>query len=152
MCDERTADRRRLAAVQAQLVRSLLRHEAPPDRFDASRVAQAGLALQRKRRRSIARAWPQLITALGERWPVLIDAYAEQAPVLDDESLEDGRRFVEFLRHHGDVDDTARIEAMEVLLRTGPRIGWIRLRDRRRILLMFRIGRRISRLRWPIGN
>src|SRR5258708_39569723 len=73
--------RGRLASRQAELVAALAGRRPPPAEFDCDRVHVAARALAIKRRRSVARAWPSLATALHERFVACFHDYAAMVPL-----------------------------------------------------------------------
>jgi hypothetical protein len=77
-----------LAARQAELVASLVAGAAPPPGFDADRIAATRQALLRKRAGEVARTWPMLRAALGDRWLGTFTTWAAGRPPQG--SLRDG--------------------------------------------------------------
>ena len=77
-----------LAERQAALVAALVAGAPVPPGFDQARVGAAQRALLRKRASEVARAWPLLAAAAGDRWPDEFAAWAAgRAP---QGSLRDG--------------------------------------------------------------
>src|SRR4051812_48216047 len=84
-----------LAQKQAELVAALARQAAPPAGFNADRVRAAAASLAGKRRHAVARAWPSVPAALGERYAERFDTYAATAPLPRlGGPLADGRGFL----------------------------------------------------------
>ncbi|WP_203783831.1 hypothetical protein, partial [Asanoa ferruginea] len=77
-----------LAARQAALVAALTSGAAVPPGFDPRLVGMAQDALLRKRAGEVARAWPMLATAQGDRWPAVFIEWAAARPT--NGSLRDG--------------------------------------------------------------
>ncbi|BFU45871.1 hypothetical protein [Krasilnikovia sp. MM14-A1004] len=77
-----------LAARQAELVAALTGGAPVPVGFDARLVEAARVALLRKRAGEVARQWPLLAAALGERWPGEFARWAAARPTQG--SLRDG--------------------------------------------------------------
>lgn len=118
-----------LAARQAELVAALTGHGDVPTGFDRVRVEAAAASLARKRRRSVARAWPGMAEALGERFAELFDAYAAQSPLpLQGGPLADGRAFAHWLTAAGQLPEAGKLEALAVDLRYVGHAAGLRLR------------------------
>jgi hypothetical protein len=113
-----TEARQRLAARQAELVCALAGKGGAPSGFDAARLHAASVALARKRRSVVARAWPALPAALGEHYAERFDAYAQTTPLPRvGGPLADGRAFLRWLAAAG-VDVAAfSLPALAVDLR-----------------------------------
>jgi hypothetical protein len=79
---------RSLATRQAALVEALTLGRPVPDGFDLERVDAARVALLRKRAGEVARQWPMLAAAFGERWTPTFAAWAMTRPTQG--SLRDG--------------------------------------------------------------
>ncbi len=77
-----------LADRQAALVAALTGAEPVPDGFDPARVEAARVALLRKRAGEVARQWPMLAAAHGERWKREFAGWAAARPTRG--SLRDG--------------------------------------------------------------
>src|SRR5262249_50699523 len=107
--------RTRLGAQQSDLMRALHGQGAALAGADTKRLSATADALFRKRRRSVARAWPALVQALGNRFLERFAAFAVQT-VLPREggAFADGREFVRFLAKLGDLPDAGRVEALAV--------------------------------------
>lgn len=138
-------DREAYAARQAQLLDALLHGDEPPAGFDAAQAGAAGSALRRKRGRAVARAWPALALALGDRYGERFDAFARavDAPPSRD-PLADGLAFAQCLERD-ELTDDARVElllARAALCPGGVFAGAARLRRPRRRLLV------VARLPW----
>jgi hypothetical protein len=73
------ADRARLEAQQAELLRALLRGDDFPRDFDADDAAAAGQALRRKRARMVSHAWPAVAHELAD-FAARFDAFARTTP------------------------------------------------------------------------
>jgi hypothetical protein len=110
--------RARLAAQQAELVRALAGQATAPVGFDADRVRAASAALAAKRRSSVARAWPALPSALGERFRERFDEYAEITPLpRHGGPLADGLAFLRWLATIGDDPEECKLSSLAVALR-----------------------------------
>jgi hypothetical protein len=72
--------RAELAAAQEALVAALVAGGPLPPGFDAAGVEAASRALLRKRAGEVARTWPRLAMAYGERWPVAFAEWARDRP------------------------------------------------------------------------
>src|SRR6266404_5280899 len=109
--------RERLAHRQAELVFALAGQCPPPVAFDPERVRAAARSLGVKRRRSVARAWPDLAASLGERFAAFFDDYAAAMafPSLGG-AVADGRAFLRWLPT-SEQSDAIRIEVLTVDLR-----------------------------------
>jgi hypothetical protein len=77
-----------LAARQAALVATLTAGSAVPPGFDPRLVGVARHALLRKRAGEVARAWPMLADAQGDRWRAVFMEWAAARPT--NGSLRDG--------------------------------------------------------------
>ncbi|MEV4535148.1 hypothetical protein AB0J82_15090 [Asanoa sp. NPDC049518] len=77
-----------LAARQAALVATLTSGAPVPPGFDPRLVGVARDALLRKRAGDVARAWPMLAAAQGDRWRTVFLAWAAHRPT--NGSLRDG--------------------------------------------------------------
>ena len=107
--------RARLAARQAALVSALTAGGPLPADFDGGRIRAAAAALARKRARSVARAWPVLAGAMGERFDERFTAYAEEMPLpRSGGPLADGRAFARWLAARGELPGAARPEVLGV--------------------------------------
>ena len=114
--------RERLAAQQAALLRALANRAAPPEGFDPARIRATADALARKRARGVARAWPSLAGALGDRFGPLFAAFAAATrPPRHGGPLADGRAFARALADWGELPEAAHVEVMAVDLRHAPR-------------------------------
>jgi hypothetical protein len=141
----------RQAAQQAALVRALTGQGNSPPGFATSRIETAAAALLRKRIRSVARAWPGLAAALGERFAERFAAFARETPLPRlGGPLADGRAFAQVLASAGDLPDAGRLEAFVVNLRQrstadgliprrGLRLQAIFLRSARRLVVAARL-------------
>jgi hypothetical protein len=110
--------RSRLAMMQGELVRGLVRQGAPPADFDTVRVEAAARALAAKRARAVLQAWPVLAQALGESFFERFAAYAAGTTIPHRGGpLADGRFFIRYLSKAGALPDAARVEALWVDLR-----------------------------------
>jgi hypothetical protein len=109
----RAADRARLAAEQAALVRALVGGGPVPGGFDPERVRATSVALGRKRAREVARAWPVLAAELGEDFGGRFLAFAaRRPPPRRGGALADGLAFARGLARAGRLPANARAEAM----------------------------------------
>jgi hypothetical protein len=77
-----------LAERQAALVAALTAGAAVPPGFDGRLVEAARVALLRKRAGEVARQWPELVLALGDKWLREWTAWATTRPTRG--SLRDG--------------------------------------------------------------
>jgi hypothetical protein len=77
-----------LADRQAELVAALVAGAPVPPGFDPARLGVAQRALLRKRAGEVARVWPMLAAAAGDRWPEEFAAWAGGRPPQG--SLRDG--------------------------------------------------------------
>ncbi|WP_433377908.1 hypothetical protein ACQPZX_10725 [Actinoplanes sp. CA-142083] len=77
-----------LATRQAGLVAALTSGKPVPDGFDLFKVDAARVALLRKRAGEVARQWPMLAAAFGERWKPSFAEWAAARPTQG--SLRDG--------------------------------------------------------------
>ncbi len=110
--------RARLAARQAELVRALAGHETAPVGFDTDRLRVTSAALAAKRRSGVARAWPALWSALGERYAERFDAYAQTAPLpRRGGPVADGRAFLRWLATTGDDPEECKLSRLAMDLR-----------------------------------
>jgi len=87
--------RHRLSADQSTLVGALVGSTAPPAGFDVSRLGAAAAALVGKRGSEVARAYPEVADALGERFRGEFAAYAHARP-LPTGTHADGAAFAEW--------------------------------------------------------
>jgi hypothetical protein len=106
---------------QRELVAALTTGAAAPAGFDASRLSATAASLARKRRRSVARAWPSLARALGQQFVPLFAEYAasHNLPALNG-PLADGFQFAEFLQKTGRLPAAAKHDLLAVKLRFAP--------------------------------
>jgi hypothetical protein len=140
-----------LAAQQAALVAALLAGDEVPAGFDAERLRVAGRALERKRLRAVARAWPVLASALGARFAELFFSYAQVNPLpRQGGPLADGRFFVRWLLAREELPEAARLQALSIDLRyrttangliprRGPALCATWLRQPRRLVVAVRL-------------
>jgi hypothetical protein len=132
--------RERLAADQAELVRSLVGGAEAPPGFDAEQVSLAARSLVNKRLREVARDWPALAKCLGETFRARFTTFAEgNPPPADGGPMADGRAFAATLKA-SELDDEARLELMRVDLHQGwlpVRLRW--LRGARRVVVGVRL-------------
>jgi hypothetical protein len=97
-----------LGARQAELVAALVAGATPPPGFHAARIAATRQALLRKRAGEVARVWPMLRLALGDRW---LDAFADWADGRPPQgSLRDGWDLARTLAAAGPLPDLAARE------------------------------------------
>lgn len=97
-----------LAARQAALVATLTAGAPVPPGFDPRLVGVARAALLRKRAGEVARAWPMLAAAHGERWPAVFAEWAARRPT--NGALRDGW---DLARATGELDPLAAAELAE---------------------------------------
>ncbi|MEV6605958.1 hypothetical protein [Kutzneria sp. NPDC051319] len=101
--------RDRLAAQQAELLRSLLAGAPTPPGFDSSRVQAQAHALLSKRRRVTWHLRPDLADDLGERFGPLFAEYASGHPKTTDvRARQDADRFGEWLVAQGHLTPPRR--------------------------------------------
>jgi hypothetical protein len=113
-----TEVRAELAARQTALVSALVAGGEAPEGFDAARLQAAAAALGRKRAMAMARAWPTLAQALGQRFRERFAAYAGSTPLPGKGGpLLDGRTFARWLEARGELPEASRLEALTVDLR-----------------------------------
>src|SRR5207248_6381143 len=75
-------------------------------------------ALQTKRMRAVARAWPSLARSLGKRYPQQFAAFASQTPLPQGGSfLDDGWAFARWLDQAGELAEPGRLELLAIDLR-----------------------------------
>ncbi|MFO0891904.1 MAG: hypothetical protein U0790_22560 [Isosphaeraceae bacterium] len=110
--------RRRLAALQESLLRSLTGTGPPPEEVDPERLELAATSLAVKRARSVALAWPGLAEALGPRFSEEFAAFAAVTtlPALGG-PLADGMAFARWLLRRGPLPAPARLDHLVVSLR-----------------------------------
>ncbi len=149
-CDE---PRSQLAAMQAALVLGLTRQGEGPDCFDRTGLAVTAAALASKRARSVARAWPGLADALGDRFAECFVRYAEHSAIpVHGGPLADGYAFARALAANGALPDAGRLEVMGVRLRNrccasglvprrSPSVAIAWLHQQRRLVLAGRLPR-----------
>jgi hypothetical protein len=107
------AERARLAAEQAALVRALVGGGPVPAGFDPERVRATAAALGRKRAGEVARAWPLLAAELGDDFGEWFLAFAaRRPPPRRGGALADGLAFARALARAGRLPANARPEAM----------------------------------------
>jgi hypothetical protein len=133
------------------LLRTLNGQKAALPDAETERLNATAEALFRKRRRSVARAWPPLVQALGNRFLERFAAFAVQTVLpCEGGALADGREFVRFLAKRGDLPDAGRLEALAVDLRyiqssgglvprRGPAFKLAMLKNPRRLILALRL-------------
>jgi hypothetical protein len=118
-----TGSRGELARRQTELVAALTGGGRVPNGFDPTRVRALAAALQEKRARELARAWPRLARALGDAWASAIASHMCElpAPPLSG-PLGDGRALARSLAARGRLPWEGRLEllANEVRWRWGP--------------------------------
>jgi hypothetical protein len=143
--------RTRLAAMQAELVSALAGRAAPPPGFDVDRVRATAAALVTKRQCGVARTWPGLAEALGDRWVERFDAFAAMSPAPHiGGPLADGRAFLRWLAATGDAPEACRLQMLAVDLRfvttttglmprRGPALKIVQLHQPRRLVMAMRL-------------
>lgn len=143
--------RSNLADKQAELVRALADGGPAPADFDSTRLQATAAALARKRRRAVARAWPELTTALGGRFAERFRAFAATMTMpRRGGPLADGRAFARWLSKSRELPDAGRVEALAVDLRyrstphglvprRGPALKAALLHNPRRLVLAVRL-------------
>lgn len=104
-----------LAQAQAALVRSLTIAAPAPAGFDPQLVSLSAHALFKKRVRTVARIWPQLVAALGEHYEERFQQYALKHPLpRHGGPLADGRFFARHLDEIHALPEAGRWEAFTV--------------------------------------
>lgn len=105
------ADRERLQAQQAELLRALIRGEDFPQDFDPDDAAAAGRALRRKRARMVSAAWPAVAHELDD-FAARFDAFARTTPPPPAGfGYTDGFAFARSL-HDRELTDGIRVELL----------------------------------------
>ncbi len=109
--------RRRQAALQESLLRSLTGKGDAPEGLDRDRLAVAGHSLAVKRARSVSMAWPGLAEALSESFAAEFASYAagSSIPALGG-PLADGWAFAGWLARQGRLPAAGRLEQLGVSL------------------------------------
>jgi hypothetical protein len=122
--------RARLAQQQAALVRALVAQGEPPAGFAEDRVRLAARSLVNKRLREVARAWPALVEALGDRFGPRFTAFAQSTPPPGDGGpMADGRAFLPTLSADELTDDLRLAAVWADLGRSrwpSVRLAWLR--------------------------
>ena len=143
--------RERLAKVQADLVRALVQQGPVPAGFDEARVRAAARSLVNKRRQALVRAWPALVSALGDAYTQTFSRYAESQPLPGCANPRaDGRAFLRWVEVQAPLSDALRIEAIAFDLRFAispqgvrPRVGFglkmARLQDSGKLVIAARL-------------
>jgi hypothetical protein len=98
MSDDLAAERERVALAQERLMRTLVLGAAAPPGFDATRLEVQAAALRAKRGRSVARAAPDLVVALGAAWDDEFVRYARENPIPTARGSSDPAAFRRWLR------------------------------------------------------
>jgi hypothetical protein len=107
--------RKKLATIQTELLRALTQKEIPPEGFDPVRIQATADTLVRKRARAVAKTWPALTQALGERFNEKFAAFAALTPIPNEGgALADGRAFALALAHNEELPDAGKLEALRV--------------------------------------
>jgi hypothetical protein len=103
--------RSKLAEEQSALVAAVVGGGAAPEGFDADRVCMMARSLRQKRLRTVARAWPALVQALGDdEFKRAFLEYAQQHTLPPSASpSDDAMQFVRWLRKSGPLPDTVRL-------------------------------------------
>jgi hypothetical protein len=96
-----SAARRALAAAQADLLAALVAGGETPAGFDGGRVRIQANSLIAKRRGSVARAVPGVVSALGGDFAREFAAYAQGRPKPHGGSRADAQAFTEWLTSSG---------------------------------------------------
>ena len=142
--------RQRLAHAQAQLLGALVAGTDTPAGFDTERLAAAAASLASKRARAVARAWPRLVSAMGDEFAARFASYARVHPLTQAGPLADGRAFVDWLARAGLLSDEGRREAFAfdaryrvgkdgLAYRRGPLLRFLRLKEARRLIVVIRL-------------
>src|SRR5262245_2073419 len=144
--------RARLGQMQAALMGALAGAATPPAGFDPIRLQAAARSLAAKRRRAVARAWPNLTAALGDRFGERFAAFAAQTPLPRwGGALADGRAFARWLLARQELPEAARLELLAVDLRYRARADGLvpRRGPSLQIALLRQPRRLVVALRWP---
>lgn len=105
-------------AAQARFVAAMVGATPPPEGVNAPDFERARAALQRKRARALARAWPGLSQALGGDLPAQFDRFARDTPLpARGGALADGRAFLAWLKKAGCFPTRMSFDVMLVDLR-----------------------------------
>jgi hypothetical protein len=143
--------RQQLALMQAELVRALVEGTEAPADFDRQRLRAAAETLWLKRARAVARAWPQLVGAMGDAFTVGFANYGRANPLPQGANpLVDGRAFAGWLERAGLLTDEGRLEAFafdaryrirqnEIIRRRRPVLRFLRLKALRRLIIVVRL-------------
>jgi hypothetical protein len=144
--------RAELGRLQAALVDTLAGAAPPPAGFDPVRLQAAARSLAAKRRRAVARAWPNLTAALGDRFGGRFASFAAQTPLPRwGGALADGHAFARWLLARQGLPEAGRLELLAVDLRYRTRADGLvpRRGPSVRIALLRRPRRLVVALRWP---
>jgi hypothetical protein len=143
--------RARLAAMQAELVRTLTGQAGTAQAFNTTRLKATAEALRTKRGRAVARAWPGVAASLGEHYSERFATFAAQTPLPHNGGpIADGRAFARWLAQAGELSEQARLELLAVDLRytakggglvprRGPAVLAAVLSQSRRLVLALRL-------------
>ena len=110
--------RRRLAAAEAEFLRSLSTGGPYPSGSDLRGMRATSQILRAKRVRTIARAWPELASFFGNSLKERATELLAGIPLPPgDHAVEDGLRLARHLEAAGPVPDSIRLRMLDVKLR-----------------------------------
>ena len=99
---------RSLAERQAELVAAITSGAPVPEGFDGRLVEAARVALLRKRAGEVARQWPLLAEAFGQRWRQVFAGWAARRPTRG--TVRDGWDLARDLASRGELPAGAGVE------------------------------------------
>lgn len=130
--------RNHLTQRQASLLQGLTGRGAGPAGMD--RLAAAAAAMMTKRLRAVARAWPSLVSSLGDEFEPRFREFARRTPLPETGGpLADGRTFAGEIPN---LTDEARLELLSVNLhreQRGPTLKAVWLRESGRVVIGMRL-------------
>jgi len=144
--------RRRLAAIEAEFLRSLSTGGPYPSGSDLRGMRATSQILRAKRVRTIARAWPELASFFGNSLKERVtEELAGIALPPGDHAVEDGLRLARHLEAAGPVPDSIRLRMLSVQLRYRWQGGHLVRRSRPAMALTYlrQAGRLYCALRVP---
>lgn len=110
--------RAKLASRQRGLLQALNGNASEVTSFDEKQIAAVSAALLQKRMRGVAKAWPALAAALGERFGQLFAEYARSASYpAHGAHLADGCRFAATLARCGKLPSAGWLAVLRFELR-----------------------------------
>jgi hypothetical protein len=122
-----------------------------PGGFDSARLQAAAASLANKRAQSVARTWPGMADALGDRFAERFAAFAATTPLpRHGGPLADGHAFARWLASAGELPAAVRLHLLAVELRyavrsdglvprRGPALKAVLLRQPRRLVIAVRM-------------